>query len=90
VTDLELLAAQERLRILDALVKALDRRAEVMTLIADAEDGDIASERLAQVLDVTKMGATAIVNLQLHRFTRGGVQRIRAERDDQAAALGVD
>ena len=74
-------AARERLEILDALVTAADRRGEVLTAIAGAESTDGARAAVAELLGVTDTPATAVLDLQLRRFSREGMQRLRAERD---------
>jgi len=55
---------------------------EVLTAIAEADSTNGAREAVAQLLDVTDVGATAVLDLQLRRFSREAIQRLRAERDE--------
>jgi CspA family cold shock protein len=75
-------AARARLGILDAIVSAGDRRDDVMAVIAEADSTDGAREAVAELLGVTDAGATAVLDLQLRRFSHEAMQRLRAERDE--------
>lgn len=88
VTDVESRRAAERFGLLDAIVTALDRRAEVLEVISASEDANTARRGLIQVLAVTEMGASAILELQMRRYTRAKTRRVRAERDDASARRG--
>lgn len=80
--DPQLALRKRRLIILDALVKAVDRRAEVLAVIFEAVDDSTAREQIAALLAVPEIGATAILELQLRRLSQHGAQRIRGERDE--------
>jgi len=79
---------EARLIVLDAIVKALDRRVEVLDLVVASENADTARRKLIRLLDTTDSGANAILELSVRRYTQGEVQRIRAERDAARARLG--
>lgn len=61
---------RDELMILDALVRAMDRRDEVFQMIEDSEDVDEARRRVGQLLGVGEVGARAVLDLQVRRLTR--------------------
>lgn len=73
-------AARQRLEVLNAIVCALDRRSEVMDVIASAQDEGQCRKQIVATLGVTPNGASAIMELQLRRFTPDSSRRIRDER----------
>jgi DNA gyrase/topoisomerase IV subunit A len=83
-------AARERLEILDAMIAAIERRAEVVGLVAAADSADDARRGIAELLAVSEVGADAILALQLRRLSRREVQRIRDERDELRAVVGKE
>lgn len=80
-------AAKARLVVLDAVVKALDRRAEVLEAVSRSESTDAARCELMRLLDVTQVGADAVLELQVRRYSQWEVRRVRAERDEAQALL---
>lgn len=75
-------ARRQRLELLDAFVLAIERRTEVLDLIADSESAEAAREGLCALLGVSDLAATAVLDLQARRFARLEAQRIRDERDE--------
>jgi DNA gyrase/topoisomerase IV subunit A len=69
-------SAYTQLEIYEGLLRAFDRRAEVLDAIASAPDRDAAVLRVRDLLEVTHLQATAILDLQLHRFAAGARDRI--------------
>jgi ABC-type glutathione transport system ATPase component len=69
-------SAYTQLEIYEGLLRAFDRRAQVLDAIASAPDRDAAVLRVRDLLDVTHLQATAILDLQLHRFAAGARDRI--------------
>jgi DNA gyrase/topoisomerase IV subunit A len=61
---------RDELAILEALVRAMDRRDEVFQVIDDSENVDEAIRRVGQLLDVGAVSSRAVVDLQVRRFTR--------------------
>lgn len=61
---------RDELIIVDALVRAMDRRYEVFQAIEDSEDADEARARVRQLLGVGELGSRAVLDLQARRFTR--------------------
>ncbi|MGH8961707.1 MAG: DNA gyrase subunit A [Jatrophihabitantaceae bacterium] len=82
-------ALRQRLEILDALVAALERRTEVFDVIAASVSADAARERLSEMLGVSEIGATAVLDLQSRRFAQIEAQRIADERDQLRHQLGL-
>jgi DNA gyrase/topoisomerase IV subunit A len=62
--------------IVDALVRAVDRRDEVFQMIVDSEDVDEARRRVGQLLGVGELGSRAVLDMQARRFTRDQRQAI--------------
>ncbi len=81
--------AMERLAILDAIVTALDRRAEMMEIVGAAEDADEARNQLRTAFDLTETEATAVLDLQIRRFATRERQQISRERDNIRAQVGL-
>lgn len=61
---------RDELAILEALVRAIDRRDEVFQVIDDAENVDEAIRRVGQLLSVGAVSSRAVLDLQLRRFTQ--------------------
>ena len=69
--------AQDRLAILRALVAALDRAPEVLSVIAAHEDREDALAPLQELLNVDELGATAVTDMQFSRVASGERRRLR-------------
>ena len=80
-------SAYTQLEIYEGLLRAFDRRAEVLDTIASAPDRDAAVLRVRELLDVTHLQATAILDLQLHRFAAGARDRIARRAGELRTAL---
>lgn len=79
-----------RLRIMDALCAAQERRAEVMTVVASSQDPAEAAARLVRLLDLPdELGATAVLDLQVRRWTRLEHERMEQVRAELRAELGA-
>jgi DNA gyrase subunit A len=74
--------ARDRLEFLDAILAAIERRAEVIDLIAESESAGEARASLRALLGISELAATAIIDLQLRRFAKLERSRILAERDE--------
>jgi DNA gyrase/topoisomerase IV subunit A len=61
---------RDELAIVEALVRAMDRRDEVFHVIDDSENVDEAIRRVGQLLDVGAVSSRALIDLQVRRFTR--------------------
>jgi DNA gyrase subunit A len=81
--------AMQRLAILDALVTAIERRAELIEIVASAENADQARSQLATAFDLNEIQATAALDLQVRRFATRERQRINDERNEIRAELGL-
>ncbi len=77
----------ERLQILEALVSATARRAEVLQVIGDAANAPEAAAALRELLGVGEVAAEAVVDLQLRRFTEKERDRLTATLDEFRASL---
>lgn len=66
----------EALKILEAMVQAIDRREEVFTAIAAAQTQDEARDAVAKILGVGEIRAIAVLNMQARRWTQGERRKI--------------
>ncbi len=71
-----------RREIADALLKALERRHEVLDLIVDSEDKPAALEAIVSVLDTSHTGAEAVMGMSFDRLTKDSRKQIQAELED--------
>jgi len=62
--------AEDNLRFLDGLVKAMGRREDVFQVVEDSEDLDEAIRRLVELLELDEVFCRAILDMQVRRFTR--------------------
>lgn len=72
--------AEMRLEVLEALVLASSRRAEVLEAVGHAEDFDAAELAVRDLLGVGEIAAKAVLDAQLRRFTS-------RERDNLASSV---
>ncbi|MGE2717112.1 GNAT family N-acetyltransferase [Mycolicibacterium litorale] len=71
-----------RREIADALMRALERRHEVLDVIVDSDDYDAAIENLADLLGTSVTGGEAVLRLSFDRLTKVSRRRIAAELED--------
>ena len=81
-TQYDLKKAQNRLHIVDGLMKALSILDEVIALIRNSKDKKHAKERLVETYDFTMIQAEAIVSLQLYRLTNTDITILQNEKLD--------
>ena len=81
-TQYDLKKAQDRLHIVDGLMKALSILDEVIALIRNSKDKKHAKERLVETYDFTMVQAEAIVSLQLYRLTNTDITILQNEKLD--------
>ena len=86
MTDLDRAAA--RREIAEALLKALDRRHEVLDIIVDATDRDAAVTAIAELLGTTRAGSEAVFGLSFQQLTKDARKVIAAELEDLNSQLG--
>jgi DNA gyrase/topoisomerase IV subunit A len=79
--------ARDELVILEALLRALDRRDEVFREIDDSKNVDEAIRRVSQLLDVGAVGGRAVLDLQVRRFTQDQRQRIVSRAEELRSSL---
>ncbi|QOR48659.1 DNA gyrase subunit A [Trueperella pecoris] len=84
-TAYRLRKAEERLMILEGLVKALDMLDEVIALIRRSPTADEAREGLIALLDINAVQADHILAMQLRRLAALERQKIIDERDEKLA-----
>src|SRR5574340_152321 len=77
----------ERREIADVLLRALERRHEVLDAIVDASDHAEAVRMVRELLDTTASCAEAVLDLQFQRLTKIERARIRDELADLDAVL---
>ncbi|OBI80931.1 GNAT family N-acetyltransferase [Mycobacterium sp. E740] len=71
-----------RREIADTMVRALERRHELLDVIVDSEDYDAAIEAIAGMLGSSEMAAEAVLRLSFDRLTKVSRRRIAAELED--------
>lgn len=81
-TQFDLNKVQERLHIVDGLMKALSILDEVIALIRNSNDKKDAKEKLVETYDFTMTQAEAIVSLQLYRLTNTDITILQEEKLD--------
>lgn len=65
-----------------ALLKALDRRHEVLDAIVDADDRAAAVSAISAMLGTSQAGAEAVIGLSFDQVTKESRERIAAELED--------
>jgi GNAT superfamily N-acetyltransferase len=71
-----------RREIADAMVRALERRHELLDVVVAAEDYDAAIEAIASHLGTSATAAEAVLRLSFDRLTKVARRRIAAELED--------
>ncbi|UUO00643.1 GNAT family N-acetyltransferase [Mycolicibacterium novocastrense] len=71
-----------RREIADTMVRALERRHELLDVIVDSEDYDAAIEAIASMLGASHTAAEAVLRLSFDRLTKVSRRRIAAELED--------
>ena len=71
-----------RREIADALVRALERRHELLDVVVEAEDYDAAIDSIASHLGTSTAAAEAVLRLSFDRLTKVSRRRIAAELED--------
>jgi GNAT superfamily N-acetyltransferase len=78
----------DRREIAAALLRALERRHEVLDVIVESADRSQAVTAVAALLDTTDFCAEAVLNLPFRRLTKTERKKIREELEDLDAVLG--
>jgi GNAT superfamily N-acetyltransferase len=71
-----------RREIADTLVRALERRHELLDVVVESEDYDAAVEAIASMLGTSLAGGEAVLRLSFDRLTKVSRRRIRDELED--------
>src|SRR5262249_58123734 len=71
-----------RREIADALLKALERRHEVLDLMVESENKAAAVEAIANLLDTSHVGAEAVMGMSFDQLTIDSRKEIQAELED--------
>ncbi|MGV9744839.1 GNAT family N-acetyltransferase [Rhodococcus zopfii] len=77
----------DRREIAAALLRALERRHEVLDAIVESNDRSEAVATIAELLDTNEQCAEAVLNLPFRRLTKAERKKIRAELEDLDAVL---
>ena len=77
----------ERREIARAMVRALERRHELLDAIVESEDYDAAIEAIATLIGTSLVAAEAVLRLSFDRLTRVSRDRIAAELEDLNSQL---
>ena len=86
-TQFRLRKAQERLHIVAALLKAIDRIDEVIALIRGSESAAVAQTGLMALLEIDEIQARAILDMQLRKLAALERQELVNERDELEAKI---
>jgi len=86
-TRFRLRKAQERLHIVSALLKAIDRIDEVIALIRGSESAAAAQSGLMTLLEIDEIQARAILDMQLRKLAALERQELVDERDQLEAKI---
>jgi DNA gyrase/topoisomerase IV subunit A len=78
---------QDRLEILESILVAGQRRADVFGIVDTSKDPDEAHHRLIELLALTDKGAAAVLKTPIRELTLSEQGRIQAERDRIRARL---
>ena len=79
--------AAARREITEALLKALERRHEVLDEIVAAEDRATAVEAIAGMLGISQLGGEAVIGMSFDKLTKASRRKIAAELDDLNSQL---
>lgn len=71
-----------RREIADTMVRALERRHELLDVVVESEDYDAAIQAIAGMLGASAMAAEAVLRLSFDRLTKVSRRRIAAELED--------
>ena len=74
--------AVSRREITDALLKAMERRHEVLDVIVDSEDRTSAVQAIADLLGVSPRGCEAVIGMSLDQLTKDSREKISDELND--------
>jgi len=79
--------AQDRLDILDGLVRALEDPHALLDLLLRTDDAEAARQTLQNEFGLTEIQAMAALDLQFRRVPARELQKIIADRDEVAAVV---
>lgn len=74
--------AVSRREITDALLKAMERRHEVLDVIVDSDDRASAVQAIADLLGVSPLGCEAVIGMSLDQLTKASRDKIADELND--------
>jgi GNAT superfamily N-acetyltransferase len=77
----------ERREIARAMVRALERRHELLDAVVESEDYDAAIEAIASLIGTSLVAAESVLRLSFDRLTRVSRDRIAAELEDLNSQL---
>jgi GNAT superfamily N-acetyltransferase len=77
----------ERREIARAMVRALDRRHELLDAVVESDDYDAAIEAIAGLIGTSPVAAEAVLRLSFDRLTKVSRDRIAAELEDLNSQL---
>ncbi len=79
--------AVSRREITDALLKAMERRHEVLDVIVDSDDRPAAVVAIAELLGTSHLGCEAVMGMSFDQLTKDSRAKIAAELDDLNSQL---
>jgi DNA gyrase/topoisomerase IV subunit A len=72
---------RQRLSVLDAYLRAVEHRGEVMDAVAEAPDREQARRSVAHLLGIAENAASAVLDLRLRSFSQSDVAGARSESE---------
>jgi DNA gyrase subunit A len=79
---------RDRLAILDAMSTVMERRQELMDVVASAADGDAARGEVSTRFGFSEVQALAVLDLQVRRFSERERRRIVEQAEEMRRELG--
>lgn len=73
---------EAKLEIVEGILAALERRSEVIAVVGVSANRHAAERQLLELLDVTSIGAQAVLDQPVSRFTSDERLRVRARRQE--------
>jgi DNA gyrase subunit A len=86
-TQFRLNAAQERAHLLEGMLKAIEKRDEIIELISKSKDASHALEALQKRFQLSEQQADAILKMPLRRFTALESQELHQEYTEKQKAI---
>jgi DNA gyrase subunit A len=81
--------ALQRIGILDAMITVVGSRDRLFAIVGDASDAEAARVAVMREFNLDEAEATAVLDLQVRRFTAAERRRLTDERDQLSRECGL-